>query len=148
MIANCRNFHEQINILNADLQGHQQWAFFCEMGAKILDVFPASWTILLCFHSRKQSHIKINDILNLTLFTYSQTRIKCSRPISSLPGLQGQKPKAYYYFTFWNSTISVFMKFLWDQPVLSYSTHGSQKSAANQKKSRKNHFSGSILKCL
>ena len=73
----------------------------------------------------------------IILLFYSQTRIKCSRLISSLPGLQDQKPKAYYYFTFLNSTISVFMKFLWDQPVLSYSTHGSQKSAANQKKSRK-----------
>ena len=31
---------------------------------------------------------------------YCQTRIKCSRPISSLPGLQCQKPKAHYYFTF------------------------------------------------
>ena len=65
---------------------------------------------------------------------YSQTRVKCSRPISSLPGLQGQKPKTHYYFTFWNSTIPVFMNFLWDQPVLSYSSHGSQKSGANQKR--------------
>ena len=39
-----------------------------------------------------------------------------------------------------------FMKFLWNQPVLSYSTHGSQKSAANQKNREKNNFSGSILK--
>ena len=31
---------------------------------------------------------------------YSQTRVKCSRPISSLPGLQGHRPKAHYYFTF------------------------------------------------
>ena len=71
---------------------------------------------------------------------YSQTRIKCSRPISSLRGLQGQKPKAHYYFTFWNSTVSVFMKFLWDQLVLSYSTHGSQKSRRNQKNREKINF--------
>ena len=68
-----------------------------------------------------------------TNYYYSPTREKCSRPICSLPGLQGHTPKAPYYFTFWNSTISVFMKFLWDQPVLSYSTHGSQKSRRNQK---------------
>ena len=75
-----------------------------------------------------------------TIICYSQTRILCSRPICSLPGLQGQKPKAHYYFTFWDSTISVFMKFLWNQPVLSYSTHGSQKSAANQKNREKTIF--------
>ena len=33
------------------------------------------------------------------------------------------------------------MKFLWDQPVLSYSTHGSQKSGANQKNWKKLIFS-------
>ena len=38
-------------------------------------------------------HIKTST----TTTDYSQT---CSRPIPSLPGLQGQKPKAYYYFTF------------------------------------------------
>ena len=31
----------------------------------------------------------------------------------------------------------LFMKFLWDQPVLRYSTHGSQKSGANQKNREK-----------
>ena len=52
--------------------------------------------------------------------------------------LQGQKPKAHYYFTFWDSTISVFMKFLWNQTMFwAISTHGSQKSAANQKNREK-----------
>ena len=66
---------------------------------------------------------------------------KCLQPIYSLPDLPGQKPKAHYYFTFSNSTIFVFMEFLWDQPVLSYSTHESQKSGASQKNGKKNHFS-------
>ena len=89
----------------------------------LVDALSASFTVIAC-------------ALNI----YSQTRILCSRPICSLPGLQGQKPKAHYYFTFWDSTISVFMKFLWNQPVLSYSTHGSQKSAANQKNREKTNF--------
>ena len=71
---------------------------------------------------------------------YSPNHVKCSRPLCSLPGLQGHRPKAHFYFTFWNSTTLFFMKFLWDQPVLRYSTHGSQKSRRNQKNREKIDF--------
>ena len=71
---------------------------------------------------------------NSVTIIYSPNHVKCSRPLCSLRGLQDQKPMSHYYFTFWNSTISDLLKFLWDQLVLSYSTHGSQKSPRNQKK--------------
>ena len=40
----------------------------------------------------------------------------------------------FYFLKLYNF---VFMKFLWDQPVLRYSTHGSQKSRRNQKNRKK-----------
>ena len=33
-------------------------------------------------------------------YCYSPNHVKCSRPLCSLPGLQGHRPKAHYYFTF------------------------------------------------
>ena len=76
----------------------------CLFGA----VFPRKEKIVVCncmsFPSERK-RTQFQPLEHYTLCWYSQTRINsCSRPISSLPGLQGQKPKAYYYFTFWNSS--------------------------------------------
>ena len=50
-----------------------------------------------------------------TLHTYSQTRIKCSRPICSLPGLQGQKIFADAIIKILISTKSISDKNCYDQ---------------------------------
>ena len=78
--------------------------------------------------------------------TYSQTRILCSRPICSLPGLQGQKPKAHYYFTFWDSTIFAFYEIFVGSTSSEVQHPSISKIRCEPKKSRKNKFSGSILK--
>ena len=54
----------------------------------------------------------------------------------------GQKPKAHYYFTFWNCDNFGFKEFFVGSTGSDWTTHG---SSANQKN---NHFSGSILKCF
>ena len=116
------------------------WFQLTTLGSYLQYVLPFSGWLFYIIDISASSLKKTLKTDKRKCTSYSQTRIKCSRLLCSLPGLQGQKPMSRYYFTFWNSTISVFMKFLWDQPVLSYSTHGSQKSAANQKNREKTNF--------
>ena len=48
----------------------------------------------------------------------------------------------FYFLKLYN--FDSYEYFLWDQPVLSYSTHGSQKSVANQKNREKIIFQAQI----
>ena len=122
---------------------HFSTTAFAKLHVNFLPIYYMLWRGSMCSKIIIITTLYSNFLWPDTLHKssiYSQTRILCSRPICSLPGLQGQKPKAHYYFTFWDSTISVFMKFLWNQPVLSYSTHGSAENQLRTKKIAKKQF--------
>ena len=70
-------------------------AFVGEMNEKTIK------SIGILQHSLVKTSKRVATIFLLhKRFSYIQNHIKCSRPLCSLPGLQGHKTTSHYYFTF------------------------------------------------